>query len=301
MRQYCLPFTLSFIVIVFHLLFFISILYSQTPPSPASNPDLQKLSECAYPALADPEDLPDQGLICVVVRTSPEQLSRVNYSVRRLLKSLEQMEYKNWRAYFFSVTGQSINNITDIFAERPSDIAKEKYRVLSLPRVAHRDRDRGYTLTDLAITKCPADTKWLLVTNADTQYSPKAFSYLDANSDAFSMDFYIGEKLARSHSLFPSSAMEMFPHIEDDCTANHKVCAYNRLECWQNNVGSMIWNYQKWKSTGVTYSKYTPSDCHDGMLAGDLRDNGWVITRLPFCFLSLSTNAWSNCRLGIKN
>jgi len=101
MRQYCLPFTLSFIVIIFHLLFFLSILYSQTPGSPASNPELQKLSECAYPALAEPEDLPDEGMICVVVRTSPEHLSRVNYSVRRLLKSLEQMEYKNWRAYFF--------------------------------------------------------------------------------------------------------------------------------------------------------------------------------------------------------
>jgi len=235
----------------------------------------------------------------VIVRTKTEHLARVDYSVRRLMTSLEQMEYKNWRAYFFSVNEQPITNITEIFSER-SNTVWEKYRLIHLPEVAQRDQDRGYTLTDLAIKQCPLDSKWLLVTNADNQYSPKSLSYLDSHSDAFAMDFYIGEKLARSHSVFPPAAIDFFPHSEEDCTKNHKVCAYNRLECWQNDVGSMIWNYQKWRSEEVSYSAYTPSDCHDGKLAGDLRDNGWIITRLPFCFLSLSTNAWSNCRLGIK-
>lgn len=147
--------------------------------------------------------------------------------------------------------------------------------------------------------KCPAETKWLLVTSANNQYSPKAFSYLDPHSDAMAMDFFLKDKLPRNHEVFPPAAVDLFPHNEDACTMKHKICAYNRLECSQNDVGSMIWNYQKWRSEGVTYSQYTPSDCHDGKLSADLRDNGWIITRLPFCFLSLSNNAWSNCRLGI--
>jgi hypothetical protein len=299
MRQYCLPLTTSFIVIL--LLLFLSVLYIQsTPPSPQLDPELKKISSCAYPPLAVHEDLPDEGMVCVMVRTKSEQLARMNYSVRRLMASLEQMEYKNWRAYFFSVNEESISNITEIFAER-SISARKNYRVLNLRSVEPRDQDRGYALTDLAIKQCPPDSKWLLVTNADNQYSPKAFSYLDSNSDAFAMDFYINEKLARNHNIFPPDGIDFFPHSEEECTKNHKVCAYNRLECWQNDVGSMIWGYQKWRSEGISYSKYTPSDCHDGQLAGDLRDNGWIITRLPFCFLSLSTNAWSNCRLGIKN
>jgi hypothetical protein len=150
---YCLSFALSLLVIV--LLIFLSIVYIQTttPPPPAAgvprDPEIEKLSTCAYPPLAVPEKIPDAGLICVVVRTTSEQLARGDYSVRRLITSLEQMEYKNWRAHFFSINQQSIQNITEIFAERSVDT--EKYRLINLPSVTVADQDRGYTLTDMAI------------------------------------------------------------------------------------------------------------------------------------------------------
>jgi hypothetical protein len=158
-----------------------------------------------------------------MVRTSSEQLSRVDYSVRRLMTSLEQMEYKNWRAYFFSVNGAPIQNITQIFTER-NPTFRGKYRYITTEYFPEQIKDKGYTITDTAIQQCPPDAKWLLVTNADSQYSPKTFSYLDPYTDAIAMDFYIKHKLSRNHKELLLPSLDVFPHKEEACTKKHKIC-----------------------------------------------------------------------------
>jgi len=54
----------------------------------------------------------------------------------------------------------------------------------------YQDLYYGYDITDEAVKHCPSDSRWLLVTNGDNEYSPKTFNYLNESYDGIYFDFY---------------------------------------------------------------------------------------------------------------
>jgi hypothetical protein len=75
-----------------------------TPLSPNTDnivklPEKEKTYSCAYPPLLYPaQNLPNEGEICVIIRTHPDHVSP---AIRQMLSCLEQMEYPYWKAFFF--------------------------------------------------------------------------------------------------------------------------------------------------------------------------------------------------------
>jgi hypothetical protein len=202
--------------------------------------------------------------------------------------------------FFFSVEyGQGIGNITKYFSEK-NEMMRSKLSFLDLNLTTPpAQEDHGYTVTDLAIKYCPPDSKWLLVTNADTEYSPKIFSFLFQATDAISFNFFAKAASSRRYDRFPLPTKgDVFPHKSDNCSTRPDViCYWNKNELYAMDVGSVIWNLDKWKKDKISFSKYTPTCCHDGLLMDEVRDNkGWIVTRVPFCYLSKADSKWVQCR-----
>jgi hypothetical protein len=262
------------------------------PPLSKSDPQVARAKTCAYPKLISPQNLSFEGLICVVVRTYLEHLLPDGNSVRHLMTCLEQMEYPHWTAIFFSHQNYSLDPIKEIFAERTHN-----YTYLELPDVPPTGReDNGFTATDMAITYCPPETRWLVVTQSNNDYSPKSFSYLDPGVDAISMDIFLDIPIGIKYDKFPEAQPDVFPNKQDFCTQINPICYWNRRGVKKMDLGSIIYKMGKWRKENIMYSKFTTDCCHDGMLTEDLRYRGWIMNALPFCYFSKGSNQWGNCR-----
>jgi hypothetical protein len=255
------------------------------------------MTDCAYPPLIAPQNLPFMGNICVVVRTHPDNILANGNSVRRLMTCLEQMEYPHWTALFFSFQYEvSVNPITGIIAER-NPLIRNKYSYidkLDIPKP--EDGDNGYLATDKAITFCPADSRWLLVTGSDYDYSPKTFSYLDPVVDAISLNFFIDLELQFKYAKYLEPQVDVFPHNTDKCTKKFPKCWWNKRQNGHTDLGSMIHSLDKWREEKILYSNFSPSLSQDGSVADDVRNRGWIMNSVPYCYASKASNAWSICR-----
>jgi len=256
------------------------------------------LHQCAFPRLLSHRKLSNQGSICVIVRTYNGHFKRSQYSIRLLMSCLEQMEYPYWNAYFFTTDENPIDQIQEHIKERPERFQSNYKYLDDAPLSPYTNYEFGYNSTDWAIDRCPVDAKWLLVTNGDNEYSPNTFSYLDGVTDGVGFDFfsrhYKNEKIHPTG--FPVVETNIIPNANDSCKSFVRSCLRNRLDMLHNDLGAVIWNLQHWRKEHVNYSVYTPTCCHDGLMSQSLRENGWIIKTVPYCFLSHSPNDWSNCK-----
>jgi len=202
----------------------------------------------------------------------------------------------------------------------------------------YKDLYFGYDITDEAIKHCPSDTKWLLVTNGDNEYSPKTLSYLDEGYDAIGYDYYSRYSMyihntsydelvpgttsliyANNHGLNPMTLKDViemndpcpqcydeytssFPDKKDICySLNPENCFWNGLSPLRTDLGANIWNYRRWQKENRNFTVYSPACCHDGFLATDLIKDGWTVKKVPMCLFSHSPNPWSACRHLFEN
>jgi len=217
------------------------------------------------------------------------------------MSCLEQMEYTNWIAYFVT-TQDNIDGIEDLINARASVLQSKYVYFKDAPIMNYTLLEAGYNTTDWAIKRCPRESKWLLVTNGDNEYSPNTFSYLEGVIDAIGFNFfsrfYTNDGYVHPVS-FPNVMHNIIPNSEDNCRKKINSCMYNRLQTGLHDLGSVIWNLTRWREEGVKYSKYTPSCCHDGYLVESLVKS-WDIKGIRWCFLSHSPNDWSDCKHGVE-
>jgi len=214
------------------------------------------------------------------------------------------MEYTNWITLFFSTDDQPIDEITELISKR-NLIYQDKYMYLKGKLLPYdiEGEELGFIRTDWAISECPPETEWLLVTNGDNEYSPKILSYLDGKMDGCAFDFftrYRWQSQVRYHQS-KRKDLKIFPEIAHDCYLKRVACADNGLLVVSTDLGSTIWKYSRWKEENVSYSKFTPSCCHDGEVAEERITVGWVIKVIPYCLFSHSPNIWANCRHGFQD
>jgi len=99
------------------------------------------------------------------------------------------------------------------------------------------------------------------------------------------------------HDTFLSHAeSNIIPNKEDHCAQYIETCLRNRLCVGNTDLGSVIWDLNRWRSEKVKFSRFTPSCCHDGMVTEMLRDRNWFIKIMPYCFLSHSPNEYGDCK-----
>jgi len=200
---------------------------------------------------------------------------------------------------FFTTDDNPIDEIRDLIKERPERFQSKYIYLDDAPLNPFVINEYGYNSTDWAVDRCPVDAKWLLVTNGDNEYSPNAFSYLDGVSDGVGFDFfsrYYKNEHKNRRSKFPPEETNVIPNDSDNCKQFAQTCLRNRLDLTYHDLGAVIWDLSRWRKEQVNYSRYTPSCCHDGLVSQSLRENGWIIKSVPYCFLSHSPNDWSKCK-----
>jgi len=258
-----------------------------------------KKYKCAYPMLKNPQNLTNSGEICVMVRTFHGHFELKDYNIYRLAHCLEQMEYTNWNAYIFQTDPVDIEEQASQLIQSRNPKYRSKFHYLKIPySIPYKDKEFGYNMTDFAIRSCPDTAEWLLVTNGDNEYGPKTFSYLQGEADGCAFDFFTRHILPKSayHKQFPAAKEDLFPNNEDHCASTAKHCMRNQLQEAQTDLGATIWNLKRWREIGITYSKYTPAVSHDAYIAEYLRDVGWKIKSVSYCYFSHGPNDWANCR-----
>jgi len=212
---------------------------------------------------------------------------------------LEQMEYTNWIAYFVT-TQDNIDGIEDLINARASMLQSKYVYIKDAPIMNYTLYEAGYNTTDWAILRCPRESKWLLVTNGDNEYSPNTFSYFGQSKDGISFNFfsrfYKNDRDYERPKEFPKVESRIIPNNEDTCKDKFTACMYNLMKPYYHDLGAVIWNLERWRKENVTYSEETPSCCHDGIIAEKLTKKLWVINHIPYCFLSHSPNDWGQCK-----
>jgi hypothetical protein len=111
-----------------------------------------------------------------------------------------------------------------------------------------------YKLTDRAISMCPSNTHWFLVTNGDNLYHPAFLNHLNPNYDIIAHDFYsrwVNNNFYKDISLLcykltllkkPTSLLDV-------------MCMQNNLKFGETDLGSNILNWRRWVVEGRKFSK----------------------------------------------
>jgi len=268
-----------------------------SPPLPPNAP----LSICAYPPLTHYRDLPDNGKVCVSIRTYIGQITDDKYPIKRLLTCLEQMEYQNWVAVIYPTDLRNITGIDEILASRDVKF-RGKYKVVFPPPLPYVDTEFGYNMTDWGTKNgCPSDTKWLLTTNGDNEYSPVFFNYLFDQFDGITFDFFSRyQRKDHYYEKFNDAYGEGIPKPGDICSKWSVRCMISEPRVDFIDLGAAIWNYDRWRKEDMSYSKFSPVCCHDGVLSKYLHEHGWRLTKIPYCLFSHSPNLWSGCHHGFN-
>jgi len=248
-------------------------------------------ASCVFPPLKEKRALPDVGHVCVVIRSYHGHVNTTGPSLATLYHCLEQMEYPNWSSYVFYVDDHKVYDFNLVGEARP-ETYRSRYHVVDTPFHFKWEcgTDCGYKSTDFVIYNyCPKDSRWLLVTNGDNEYSPDFFTHLDTQYDAIGFNWFTREKGGKIFTQ-PNITQPLCDEEWRSC------CMRNEWTQQKHDLGSVIWNYQRFMKELKSYAKFNPHCCQDGALAEENVKNGnWKAKEVTECLFSHNPNPWSNC------
>lgn len=120
----------------------------------------------------------------------------------------------------------------------------------------------AYDLTDWAITQCPKDARWLLVTNGDNWYHSDTFQYLDDQYDVVGFDFY-SRHILRDPVLPPQPADAPAPCYNEHLLA----CRRNGFCISHVDLGAVVFSLPRWRREGLRFTS-----CPANMMQGEGQD-----------------------------
>uniref|UniRef100_A0A6B2L9F8 Glycosyltransferase 2-like domain-containing protein n=1 Tax=Arcella intermedia TaxID=1963864 RepID=A0A6B2L9F8_9EUKA len=237
--------------------------------------------------------LADMGHVCILIRSYHPHINTSGAGLATLYDCLEQFEYENWSSYVFYVDNTPVYDFGRVIEARDEKF-RDKHHVVDTPYHYkwECDGDCGYAATDWAIYNiCPKETRWLLLTNGDNDYTPDFLSFLDTDYDAIGFNWYTRETNIGNYVPQPDNINQTY------CDREWKMgCMKNRWRPRGYDMGTAIWNYPRFIKELKSYSKFSPTCCHDGYLAEDcVFTSGWKARDMPDCLFSHNPNPWSSC------
>jgi len=247
---------------------------------------------CSFPALTSPTQLPSVGHVCIIVRSYWGHISNTRYPFSTLLNCLEGMEYDDWSLYVFAVDNIPAPDLELVLNARRKHFRK-RYHFVDTPfhYPWECSNDCGYSATDYAIYhSCPSTSRWLLVTQGDNEYAPTLFSHLDPSYDAIGFDWF-------SRWTSHISVITYKPEVKKPCDEIiPQTCMGNKWLLDRTDLGTVVWNYNRFILEERKYSRYNPTAVHDGMLATECVASGWKVKNVSECLYSHNPNQWAECR-----
>jgi hypothetical protein len=154
---------------------------------------------------------------------------------------------------------------------------------------------RVYFSTDIAIRRlCPAESRFVVATNADNWYHPEFFQKVQeyADNDTTGADI-VGVDFFSRHSAW----IWDIPLREQNCNLwlHYTSAVCNGFSMGRSDLGSLAFNLQRWRADKISFSKTlcpVPSES-DGCLVNNLRrKNRWITLRIPEPLFSHAPNPW---------
>ena len=244
------------------------------------------------------ENLEEENtLVCFVVRTSLREDHDRYEGITRFMDSLERLENQDWIALFIVADQRPFRRLQSRITAR---LKRGKYGIIDVPKelraVKFRKGVSGMDKTDYAIEKCPSNTRWLIVTNADNEHRPRALNHLDPAFDIIRMDFFSRYVV---HGQFTESGLP--PELVGKCEIDYYPwCMNNVGTVSRTDLGANILNWPRLMKAGVRFMHFRQTDEQDGLMMEHLTKMGWKSKHVKDCLLEHNPNPWSCCRAGGK-
>ncbi len=137
-----------------------------------------------------------------------------------------------------------------------------------------------YRMTDDAISKCPENFRWLLVTNGDNTYTSAFFDQLDSQFDIVAFDFYT------RHYYYNSGIPVRNQSYVQNCrrllglSYRETSCLSNNLSFAQTDLGANVVNLRKYRLEKRKYNNIIADErgvSKDGHMMMNLVSSGWKV------------------------
>ena len=236
------------------------------------------------------------GRVCFIARTSVREDHDGPEGLERFMSTIEQLNYKNWTVLLVHADMRPYPGLKIRPQERRGD-----FRVLKLPaqlqETPFRKGTSAMDRADYALTQCPPDTRWVIVTNGDNEYFPDALDHLDPEYDIVAVDF-----LSR-HSRRSIQTTSAIPTIFiDTCSSFFRSsCINNQPKVGETDCGANFLNWPRLMTEGFLFMnpKYPLTDEQDGLMIEDMMETGtWRRKHISRCLMVHNPNPWSCCRNG---
>ena len=269
--------------------------------------------------------------VCILVRTFQLHSSGF-FTLERMLRSLQQLEHKQWTAFVMDSNLEPFDGLESIVAAT----GDPRIVAVSVPpehRVPYDPVTSAYASVDAMLKRHCLDPAAafdaFLVTNGDNFYAPDALNLLPVESDMVFMNFHscVLSRLSPPVLKRPRRTLTS-PHVTalTTLTARRRYALANSLsltgagvtQCCTRlasytctaaqpqigliDLGAIVVRRASWDAAGLTFSQFTGAcavSCHDGALAQHVHQRlGWRIDYHPLgtCALLHNPNPVA-CRL----
>lgn len=230
------------------------------------------------------------------------------FSIDKFIASLQMQTDPNWFLVLIDTDPAKpfsylYTDLTDWIEENDPlriKIIRADPAVLDLPWKDLTDggqlHRRAYLYTDYAIDQCPADSEYLIATNADNWYHPEFLrlseqSLLEQKAHFVGTDFTSRWIIHMWKMPFENMTCEMFK------THNPTVC--NAMVQGRTDLGSMLFSFKRWRSQGLSFGlimevcPFAPMYADACTVEHLRKDFDWTAGRVPHLLFSHSPNSWS--------
>jgi len=253
----------------------------------------RKVPVCSYLPLTEKRVLPNVGHVCVIVRSYSGHINATEFPLGTFLNCMEAMEYDDWSMYVIVPDVTPAPGIELVLKSRSKRFrSRYHFYETNIHRPWECTNDCGYAATDWAIYHaCPNNSRWLLVTQGDNEYSPTFLSHLNTTYDAVGFDWF--SRYASAGTINPGRVVTPTKPCDELIVGR---CMVNIWIPGRNDLGTVVWNYERFTRENKGYGKFAPSCCHDGAMAAEALNGGWKLLNIPDCLYSHNPNPWSQCR-----
>jgi len=258
----------------------------------------------ATPPVAAVTTAANYGRVCIVIRASQRDFGG-DFALPVLLRHLHATEYPAWTALVVPADNSTMPELGAVLRLHGGGRARAVAPPARMLRPWDLDH-AGYEPTDFAVTQCPADAVWLLVTNADNWYHRSLFTHLaPPAADVIAYDFLTRHVYLFGDLRFPDAHLTDHASSDgrrgmpvDPCATTASVCVPNGFVLANSDLGSVVYNLTRFRAENRRFAVYPGGGCgcQDGLMMNDLRAANWTIRHVRRCLYSHNTNAWSQCR-----
>jgi len=94
-----------------------------------------------------------------------------------------------------------------------------------------------------------------------------------------------------------SNRTRMEVYSQEECGEKYAVGCKETTWAWGRvDLGSVVYNFDRYKRENRNFSLYTPTCCHDGEMVSRVVNGGWKDLKVHRCLYSHNPTPWAGCR-----